>query len=54
MRSCALGSGLLRTELKERDPPEDVQETMNKVVKAENEKVAAVSRPLPRRRLSSW
>jgi regulator of protease activity HflC (stomatin/prohibitin superfamily) len=32
----------LRTELKEIDPPQDVQETMNKVVKAENEKVAAV------------
>ncbi|HUT08215.1 MAG TPA: SPFH domain-containing protein [Candidatus Latescibacteria bacterium] len=31
-----------RTELKEIDPPKDVQETMNKVVKAENEKVAAV------------
>jgi regulator of protease activity HflC (stomatin/prohibitin superfamily) len=28
--------------LKEIDPPEDVQETMNKMVKAENEKVAAV------------
>jgi regulator of protease activity HflC (stomatin/prohibitin superfamily) len=28
--------------LKEIDPPKDVQDTMNKVVKAENEKVAAV------------
>ena len=28
--------------MKEIDPPQDVQETMNKVVKAENEKVAAV------------
>jgi len=28
--------------LKEIDPPKDVQETMNKVVKAENEKIAAV------------
>ena len=36
------GIDILRTELKEIDPPEDVQETMNKVVKAENEKVAAV------------
>lgn len=36
------GIEILRTELKEIDPPEDVQETMNKVVKAENEKVAAV------------
>ncbi len=36
------GIAILRTELKEIDPPEDVQETMNKVVKAENEKVAAV------------
>ena len=36
------GIEILRTELKEIDPPRDVQETMNKVVKAENEKVAAV------------
>ena len=33
---------MVRTELKEIDPPKDVQETMNKVVKAENEKIAAV------------
>ncbi len=32
----------MRTELKEIDPPKDVQETMNKVVKAENEKISAV------------
>ena len=32
----------MRTELKEIDPPRDVQETMNKVVKAENEKIAAI------------
>jgi regulator of protease activity HflC (stomatin/prohibitin superfamily) len=36
------GIEILRTELKEIDPPKDVQETMNKVVKAENEKIAAV------------
>jgi regulator of protease activity HflC (stomatin/prohibitin superfamily) len=36
------GIEILRTELKEIDPPEDVQETMNKVVKAANEKTAAV------------
>ena len=36
------GIEILRTELKEIDPPSDVQETMNKVVKAENEKIAAV------------
>ena len=36
------GIEILRTELKEIDPPQDVQETMNKVVKAENEKIAAV------------
>ena len=29
-------------ELKEIDPPKDVQETMNKIVKAENEKMAAI------------
>ncbi|HJX71837.1 MAG TPA: hypothetical protein VJ346_07795, partial [Bacteroidales bacterium] len=33
---------IVRTELKEIDPPSDVQETMNKVVKAENEKIAAI------------
>jgi regulator of protease activity HflC (stomatin/prohibitin superfamily) len=36
------GIQIVRTELKEIDPPKDVQETMNKVVKAENEKVAAI------------
>jgi len=36
------GIDIVRTELKEIDPPSDVQETMNKVVKAENEKIAAV------------
>ena len=36
------GIDIVRAELKEIDPPPDVQETMNKVVKAENEKVAAV------------
>jgi len=36
------GIDVVRTELKEIDPPKDVQETMNKVVKAENEKVAAI------------
>lgn len=36
------GIDIVRTELREIDPPKDVQETMNKVVKAENEKVAAV------------
>lgn len=36
------GIDITRTELKEIDPPKDVQETMNKVVKAENEKIAAI------------
>lgn len=36
------GIQIVRTELKEIDPPADVQETMNKVVKAENEKIAAI------------
>ena len=36
------GLDIVRTELKEIDPPQDVQDTMNKVVKAENEKIAAV------------
>jgi len=36
------GIQIVRTELKEIDPPRDVQETMNKIVKAENEKIAAI------------
>ncbi len=36
------GIEIVRAELKEIDPPEDVQETMNKIVKAENEKIAAI------------
>jgi regulator of protease activity HflC (stomatin/prohibitin superfamily) len=36
------GMEIVRTELKQIDPPKDVQETMNKVVKAENEKIAAL------------
>jgi regulator of protease activity HflC (stomatin/prohibitin superfamily) len=38
----AWGIEIVRAELKEIEPPEDVQETMNKVLKAENEKVAAI------------
>ncbi len=40
--TASWGIEILRTELKEIDPPPDVQETMNKVVKAENEKIAAI------------
>jgi regulator of protease activity HflC (stomatin/prohibitin superfamily) len=36
------GLEIVRTELKEINPPTDVQETMNKVVKASNEKIAAI------------
>lgn len=36
------GIEIIRTELKQIDPPRDVQETMNKVVKPENEKIAAI------------
>jgi len=36
------GIQIVRTELKQIDPPRDVQETMNKIVKAENEKLSAV------------
>lgn len=36
------GIDVVRTELKQIDPPRDVQETMNKIVKAENEKIAAI------------
>lgn len=37
----AWGVQIVRVELKEISPPRDVQETMNKVIKAENEKDAA-------------
>ena len=36
------GLEIVRTELKEINPPPDVQDTMNKVVKANNEKIAAI------------
>ena len=36
------GIDIVRAELKQIDPPKDVQDTMNKVVKAENEKIAAI------------
>jgi regulator of protease activity HflC (stomatin/prohibitin superfamily) len=36
------GIDIVRAELKEIDPPKDVQETMNQIVKAENQKVAAI------------
>lgn len=36
------GIEIVRTELKEIDPPKDVQATMNKVVKAENEKAEGI------------
>jgi regulator of protease activity HflC (stomatin/prohibitin superfamily) len=42
VETASWGIEILRTELKEIDPPHDVQETMNKVVKAENEKIAAI------------
>jgi len=35
------GIDVVRAELKQIDPPKDVQETMNKIVKAENERLAA-------------
>lgn len=40
--TASWGIEIVRTELKEIDPPKDVQETMNKVVKAENEKISAI------------
>ncbi len=33
---------VVRTEREELDPPQDIRETMNKVVEAENEKIAAL------------
>ncbi|KKL60943.1 hypothetical protein LCGC14_2200280 [marine sediment metagenome] len=35
------GIKVVRTEIKEIEPPEDVQETMNEIIKADNTKVAA-------------
>lgn len=40
--SNAWGVEVVRVELKEIQPPTDVQNTMNKIIKAENEKTAAV------------
>jgi regulator of protease activity HflC (stomatin/prohibitin superfamily) len=40
--TASWGIEIVRSELKEINPPRDVQETMNKVVKAENEKIAAI------------
>lgn len=40
--SDSWGVQIVRVEMKEITPPEDVQDTMNKVLKAENEKIAAV------------
>jgi regulator of protease activity HflC (stomatin/prohibitin superfamily) len=42
LETVSWGIEIVRTELKEIDPPRDVQDTMNKVVKAENEKIAAI------------
>jgi regulator of protease activity HflC (stomatin/prohibitin superfamily) len=39
--SDAWGVQIVRVEMKEITPPSDVQDTMNKVLKAENEKIAA-------------
>jgi regulator of protease activity HflC (stomatin/prohibitin superfamily) len=36
------GIEIVRTELKQIEPPKDVQENMNKIVKAANDKIAAV------------
>jgi len=36
------GIEIIRAELKQIEPPKDVQTTMNQVVKAENEKIAAI------------
>ena len=36
------GIDIVRAELKQIDPPKDVQDTMNKIVKAENEKLSAI------------
>jgi regulator of protease activity HflC (stomatin/prohibitin superfamily) len=40
--TASWGIDIVRAELKQIDPPKDVQDTMNKIVKAENEKIAAI------------
>ena len=40
--TASWGIDIVRAELKQIDPPKDVQETMNKIVKAENEKISAI------------
>jgi regulator of protease activity HflC (stomatin/prohibitin superfamily) len=49
-RDEKLGLEITRTELKEIDPPKDVQETMNKVVKAETRKSPPSTSPRPPKR----
>lgn len=39
---AAWGLEIVRTEMKEIEPPEDVQDSMNEVIKAENDKTAAI------------
>jgi len=46
--SDAWGVEVVRVELKEIQPPKDVQDTMNKIIKAENEKTAATDFALAR------
>ncbi len=48
--TASWGIVIVRTELKQIDPPSDVQETMNKVVKAENEKLPLLIMQLLQRR----
>lgn len=45
------GIEIVRTELKQIDPPKDVQETMNKVVKARMKRLLLLTWPLPPRLL---
>src|SRR3989339_3912 len=42
LKSANSERGRINTELNKIDPPKDVQDTMNKIVKAENEKIAAI------------
>lgn len=40
--TASWGIEIVRTELKQIEPPKDVQENMNKIVKAANDKIAAI------------
>lgn len=53
-KTLSWGIEIVRTELKEIDPPRDVQEAVNKVVKGENKKAAALLEHGPGTERRGW